>query len=204
MCSKYFFAFFLLLLSTSCDNYKKKKNFTENTSDTPVLYNTIQNKDTVIKFFRTDGKTYHDNFTVKSIYTTLSNTIDPNLKDYIEVRDFKIFFDKKKVDDICNKFINQIATDTINSQSIDYYLKIKRLNTSFSHESESTKNTYSDLIYFILNRTKFSIIKLDSNTNPDKLVIESYFSDLSKGKNYYLVFNNGDSLNFLKESGIIK
>jgi len=205
----------LLTFLLGCNQTKKQNqnNKTIVTSDTTkneddsLILTVEKHGDTVYKHFidpdSTKGDKFDDSYHVKSIYKTIPNNVNLTSNLFFIEDDYKVFFNPEEVINYCDKSISMIKK----GENLDYNEKsfeaLRQFAASCLAGQEKANPFDYDWLPALLINCKFSIINTKTYEKPKAVLVEYYRTEFSGGKNFYLVTQKGDTLNFVHDMDYI-
>lgn len=165
-----------------------------------------QRSDTIIKHYidlkGTEGDHFDDSYNSICTYQKRLNDTMISSVHCFEVGDYRFYMDRKKVVAYCDSILKGLTSD-VDLSAREHYTDLKKyLKPCQSHNMKqgNSKDTISLFIgsdsELLLNfNAKIEHIK--TGKRPKLLLIEHYRTEFSRGKSFYIIKNNGDTVNLL-------
>jgi hypothetical protein len=191
----------LVTILLSCNRTTNNTSLDNNTTRVQNLGDTTQpkiekQKDAILKYLiNYKGLTsanYEKNDDNDFKYLEKLNDTTINSNFFITVKEYKFYFDNKKVETYCDSIIKGFPQD--NSENIfkRQYENLKRFVQNRKRPKTLSPSFHSEEQELLMNFNS-KIINSKTGEKPKSLLIEYYRTGPTGGKNIYIIRNNNDT-----------
>jgi len=126
---------------------------------------------------------FDNSYTVTSIYSNILNDINLRCNYHVTLGDYWIYFDKQGIIRVCDSILKSNAKDSEKK----YYKSIKLCI------AQGARMNYFGWEVSVIQQFKHKIVNRKTGEIQKILLVESYTTEFSGGKNFYVVSQNDDT-----------